>query len=52
MSESQFKEKPPCSIKQAIPSEVTCPECAHVNEVWSDDESPVCKKCNASLKGL
>ncbi|MCI4626246.1 MAG: hypothetical protein L3V56_09835 [Candidatus Magnetoovum sp. WYHC-5] len=52
MSESPFKEKPPCSIKQAVPSEIVCSSCGYVNEVWSDDENPTCRQCNTPLKKL
>ncbi|KJR41311.1 hypothetical protein MCHI_002812 [Candidatus Magnetoovum chiemensis] len=50
MSESQFKEKAPCSVKMAMPSEIECPSCGYVNEVWNDDEEPKCKECGTNIK--
>lgn len=50
MSELPLKEKAPCSVKQAVPDMVVCPACGYENEVWSDDEMPVCKECGKELK--
>ncbi|MBF0566680.1 MAG: hypothetical protein HQK89_15755 [Nitrospirae bacterium] len=50
MSESRFKEKPLCSVKVPVPSLEACHSCGYENEVWSDEEEPVCRQCNTLLK--
>ncbi|MBF0342614.1 MAG: hypothetical protein HQL06_00125 [Nitrospirae bacterium] len=50
MSVSQFKEKPACSVKVPVPEMIACSGCGYENEVWNDEEQPVCVKCGASLK--
>ncbi|QWR76352.1 hypothetical protein [Candidatus Magnetomonas plexicatena] len=50
MTESRFKEKPACSIKSVVPDTLFCKSCSYENEVWSDEENPVCKECGKPLK--
>ncbi|MBF0591262.1 MAG: hypothetical protein HQL02_04160 [Nitrospirae bacterium] len=28
---------------------INCPKCDHENEVWSDDDQPVCTQCGGIL---
>ncbi|MBF0464150.1 MAG: hypothetical protein HQK88_05750 [Nitrospirae bacterium] len=50
MTESRFKEKPACSIKTVVPHTVVCAGCSYENEVWSDEDGPVCMKCGKPLR--
>jgi len=50
MKDRRFNERPACSVLSApFPVAVTCPQCGHEIELWSDEEETLCRICRYTV---